>query len=118
MGRGLEAGLRIAFLASWHIRGEELVIPLEICEILSRGLTPLLDIRAATAYYEDIAPDIWQLHPGNMGRQCRTGVFFLFRSAQLRRCGPVKGKSPRELISPTATCRVGPATPNVKFLTD
>ena len=49
--------------------------------------------------------------------QCRTGVF-LFGSAPLRHCGPVKGKSPRELISPTAICRAGPATPYVTFLTD
>jgi hypothetical protein len=28
-----------------------------------RRLTPLLDIRADWAYCEDIAPDIWQLHP-------------------------------------------------------
>jgi hypothetical protein len=36
--------------------------------------------------------------------QRRTGVSYL------------KGKSPRELISPTAICRGGPATPYVKFL--
>jgi len=27
-------------------------------------------------------------------------------------------KSPREIISPTATCRAGPATPYVNFVTD
>jgi hypothetical protein len=32
-----------------------------------RGLTPLLGIGAATAYCEDITPDIWRLHQGNMG---------------------------------------------------
>jgi len=58
-----------------------------------------------------------QLCLENMRGQCRTGVF-LFGSAPVRRCGPEKGKSPRELIPPTAIYRAGPATPYVKFLTD
>ena len=44
------------------------------------------------------------------------GAVFLFGSAPLRRCGSVKGKSPLELISPTAICRAGPATPYVNSL--
>ena len=80
-------------------------------------LTPVLDIRADWAYCEDIAPDIWQLSLGNYGEAVQYRSF-LFRSAPLRRSGPVKGKSPRELIPPIATCRAGPATPYVKFLTD
>ena len=43
---------------------------------------------------------------------------FLIRVGAVRHCGPVKGKSPRELISPTAICHAGPATPYVTFLTD
>jgi hypothetical protein len=114
---GSGAGLGTAFLASRRIRGEELVIPLDTCDTLSRGLTPLLDIRAAIAYCEGIAPDIWRLSPGKYGEAVQHRSF-LFRSAPLRRNGPVKGKSPRELIPPTATCRAGPATLYIKFLTD
>src|ERR1700722_2546079 len=66
-------------------------------------LTPLLDIMAATAYYEGIAPDTGSCTPRNTGRQCGTGVFLL-RPAPVRRRGPVKGKSPRDFLSPTAIC--------------
>ena len=77
--KGPGAGSGIAFLVSWRIWGEELVIPLNTCDILNRGLTPLLDIRAAMAYYKSIAPDIWQLSRGKYGRQRSTGIFFLGR---------------------------------------
>jgi hypothetical protein len=77
VGRGLGAGLRVAFLASWHVRGEELVMPLEICHILNRGLNSLLDIRDAMAYYEGIAPEIWRLHPGKYGEAVQDRSFLI-----------------------------------------
>ena len=78
-GRGTGAGAGIAFLASWRIRGEELVIPLDTCGILNHGLTPLLDIRAAMAYCVDIAPDIWQLSLGKYGEAAQDRSFLLGR---------------------------------------
>jgi hypothetical protein len=72
-------------------------------------VTPPSDIRAATAYHRNIAPDTGGCTL-EYRAQCRTGVFLL-RPAPLRRYGPVKGKSPREQSSPTAICRAGPATP-------
>ncbi len=86
------------------------------CAAARRALALRLDIGAATAYCEDIAPDLGSSTPEYEGQQ-RTGVFLL-RPAPLRRSGPVKGKSPRELIPPTANYRAGLATSYVKFLTD
>ena len=75
-----------------------------------------LDIRAVAMYGKDIAPDIWQLHLGNKGAvQDRS---FLIRVGADRRCGPLKGKSPRDFLSPAATRRTGPATPYVQIRTD
>ena len=43
---------------------------------------------------------------------------FSFGPAPSKRDGPEKGKSPREIVSPTAIFRAGPATPYVNFVTD
>ena len=126
MKRNSEPGLEIVFLASRRTRRVELGVPLDLRDVFGRDLP----IRSGRAF----GPGVRRLAipgpgagvhrfirvslrtpgsctPRNMGRQCRTGVF-LFRPAPVRRNGQVKGKSPRELISPTAICRAGPATPH------
>jgi hypothetical protein len=62
-----------------------------------------MDISVMSVYYKDIAPEPWQLHPGISRDSERPELF-------------IKGKSPRELISPIAIRRAGPATPHVNFL--
>jgi uncharacterized membrane protein YeaQ/YmgE (transglycosylase-associated protein family) len=79
-----------------------------------RRLTPRLDIGTITAYSYVIAPD-----SDGLSREMWEAVrdrSFLFRRAPVRRGGQEKGKSPRELTSPTAIFRAGPATSYVKFL--
>jgi uncharacterized membrane protein YeaQ/YmgE (transglycosylase-associated protein family) len=66
-----------------------------------------MDISAATGYSKGIAPESWQLNPDQGVMQDRS---FLIRPTLEMRRGLEKGKSPRELLPPTAICRAGPAT--------
>lgn len=52
----------------------------------------------------------WQLHPRIRRAQRKIRSFFTFGPAPGKARRPRRGKSPREMNSPTATCRAGPAT--------
>src|SRR5579872_30076 len=56
--------------------------------------------------------------PRMLGAVQEAGVFCVRARRQEWRGGPEKGKSPREIIPPTATCRAGPTTPHVNLVTD
>ena len=76
-----------------------------------RRLTPLVDIRAITAYCEDIAPD-----PGSCTLEIQGTVqdrSFLIRVGAVKALRPSKGQEPAGANFSTAIRRAGPVTPNV-----
>ena len=63
-----------------------------------------MDVSVMSVYSKGIAPEPGSCTPEFYGDSAGPEFFLL------------KGKSPRESISPTAICRAGPATPYVNFL--